>query len=359
MPEQESFADELGQAIRDAALDVLGPAVRQATISAANLAVSKAPGLIANHVLRTDGDSGLEGLSDRVRSAAAEALGGMGGTAGIAGKLLSRIGGGGRDAPTGYGRGRRMPVQQVVFVSVPVRHAYLGWTEYKQWPRYMHRANQVDPRIDDKEARLRVTEKMWGFTRPFTAEVVTQQPYERIKWTSAEGPRHTGVINFHELGPRLTLVEVNLDHWPSGPVEKFARGARFVKRAVRADFHRFRGWIEMKDDDELEALEGWRGTIEDGRIVTSHEDALERGRREEERLQQHGRGARAEKPEGAKEEKPAATGDQKGRASGRGQAEAQMRSARTTPRGRGSRQHGGDGAVPAPRKRPAPRSTDR
>jgi hypothetical protein len=145
----------------------------------------------------------------------------------------------------------------------------------------MHRANQVDAQVDEQEARVKVTEKMWGFKRPFTAEVVTQKPDQHIKWNATEGVKHTGVINFHELGPRLTLIEVNVDHAPSGPLEKLARGARFVKRAVRADFHRFQGWIEMKSDDELAQLEGWRGTIEDGRIVRSHEDALEEEQREE------------------------------------------------------------------------------
>jgi hypothetical protein len=95
----------------------------------------------------------------------------------------------------------------------------------------------------------------------------------------------------------LTLIEVNLDHSPSGPVEKFARGARFVKRAVRADFHRFQGWIEMKSDDELAELEGWRGTIEGGQIVTSHEDALNEQQREEEGERQEPEGHNGHKPE--------------------------------------------------------------
>jgi hypothetical protein len=197
-----------------------------------------------------------------------------------------------------------MPVQQFIYVSVPVKDAYNGWTEYKQWPRYMHRANQVDAQINDQEARVKVTEKMWGFKRPFTAEVVTQRPDKHIKWNSTEGTKHTGVINFHELGPRLTLIEVNLDHAPSGPVEKLARGARFVKRAVRADFHRFQGWIEMKSDDELAELEGWRGTIEGGRVVTSHEDALEEEQREGEGGQQAPEGEYEEAPEAGEEEEP-------------------------------------------------------
>jgi uncharacterized membrane protein len=292
--------------MRDAALEVLGPAARQATLLAAKYAVSKGPEVVSRHV--TQGVSkagGPGGLAQQLQSKGVEALSNMGGTGGFAGKLLSKVvgGGPGGDA-SGWGRGRRMPFQQLVYVSVPLKHAYNGWTEYKQWPRYMHRANQVDAQIDDREARVKVTEKMWGFKRPFTAQVVTQRPDARIKWNATEGVKHTGVINFHELGPRLTLVEVNVDHAPSGPLERLARGARFVKRAVRADFHRFQGWIEMKSDDELAELEGWRGTIEGGEVVKSHEDALEEEQGQEEVEQQEPEAEYEDAPEPGEEEEP-------------------------------------------------------
>jgi uncharacterized membrane protein len=302
----ETVAHELRQAIQEAAIEVLGPAARQATSSAAQYAVSKGPELVAKHVMPAVFKAGgPNGLAQWARSTGVEALSGMGGLAGVAGKLMSKRGGkGGGGVASGWGRNRRMPVQQVMYVSVPVRDAYNGWTEYKQWPRYMHRANQVDAQVNDREARVKVTEKMWGFKRPFTAEVVTQRPDQHIKWNSTEGTKHTGVINFHELGPRLTLIELNLDHSPSGPIEKIARGARYVKRAVRADFHRFRGWIEMKSDDELAELEGWRGTIEGGRVVTSHEDALEQEQRQEEGEPQHPEAEYDEEPEAGEEEQP-------------------------------------------------------
>ena len=304
----ETIGHELKQAMQEAALEVLGPAARQATSSAAKYAVSKGPELVTKLVMPAVMKAGGPGaLAQQARSTGAEALSEMGGVAGVAGKLMSKVGGGGGGgAPSGWGRNRRMPVQQHVYVSGPVKDAYNGWTEYKQWPRYMHRANQVDAQIDDGEARVKVTEKMWGFKRPFTAEVVTQRPDQRIKWNSTEGTKHAGVINFHELAPRLTLIEVNLDHSPSGPVEKLARGARFVKRAVRADFHRFQAWIEMKDDDELAELEGWRGTIEEGQVVVSHEDALEAERRDEGGERQLREGEYGEEPEAGEEEEPEA-----------------------------------------------------
>ena len=300
----ETISQELKQAIREAAIEVLGPAARQATSSAAKYAVSKGPELVTKRVMPAVMKSGGPGgLAQQATSMGAEALSKTGGIGGLVGKLLSKRGGGG-GAATGWGHNRRMPVQQYIYVSVPVRDAYNGWTEYKQWPRYMHRANQVDSEINDKEARVKVTEKMWGFKRPFTAQVVTQQPDRRIKWNATEGVKHTGVINFHELGPRLTLIEVNLDHSPSGPLEKLARGARFVKRAVRADFHRYQGWIEMKSEDELDELEGWRGTIEGGQIVRSHEDAVEEEQREQDGERQEPGGESEEAPQGGEEQAP-------------------------------------------------------
>lgn len=304
-----TMAQELKQAVREAVLEVLGPAARQATTSAAKYAVTKGPGVLAKNVIPAVSKAGgPEGLAQQVLAKGGKALSGVGGVAGIAGRLLSKLGRrGGGGMATGWGHNRRMPIQQLVYCSVPVRHAYNGWTEYKQWPRYMHRANQADAQVSDEEARVNVTEKMWGFKRPFTAEIVTQRPDQHIKWNATEGTKHTGVINFHELGPRLTLIEVNLDHAPSGPMEKLARGARFVKRAVRADFHRFQAWIEMKSDDELAELEGWRGTIEGGRIVKTHEAALEEEQREAQAEEREPVGAaaaaEAEAPEREHEEK--------------------------------------------------------
>jgi uncharacterized membrane protein len=291
---------ELKDTVREAVLEILRPAARQAASSAAQYAVSKGPELVAKNVMPSVLKAGgPDGLAKQAISKGGEALSGAGGVAGVAGKVASKLGGEkGAGDPAGWGQNRRVPVQQWVYVSVPLKRAYTGWTEYQRWPEYMHRADHVDSDVNDDKVRLKVTEKMWGFARPFTAEVISQRPDEHIKWRSTEGTKHTGVINFHELGPRLTLIEVSLDHSPSGPVEKLARGARFVKRAVRADLHRFQAWIEMVDDEELE---GWRGTIEDGQIVKSHEEAVEEEAEEEEP-----EAAEEEEPEAAEEEEPEA-----------------------------------------------------
>jgi len=277
-------------AFTNAAKDILGPPIQQlstqAAEQAANYAKEQAPKLLKEQVLPlimkqvgadNPADIGKKGIGlvgDQIKDA--------GGLTGFAGKMLSKVGGGGKGKgggnATGYGVKRRMPIQQDMFVSVSVEDAFKGWTEYKRWTEFMHRANTVDSQIEDEEegeARVKVTEKMWMFKRPFTAQIDSQVPNEHIRWKSTEGTKHVGVIAFHELGDRLTLISVNLDHGPSGPIEKIARGARFSKRAVRADLHRFKGWIEMKTAEDIEDIEGWLGTIENGKIVQTHEDYLQ------------------------------------------------------------------------------------
>jgi len=178
-------------------------------------------------------------------------------------KGLSKLTGGddddnGRAAP-GHGEGRRMPIQQAVDVAVPVKDAYDQWTQFEEWPRFMHRIESVEQVEDEKVA---FTTKIWGFKKRFEAEIVEQRPDERIEWDVKEGVAHTGVATFHKLSNRLTRIEVSVDVEPDSLLEKAGRGMRFTKRAVRADLHRFKAFAELNEDAE----NGWRGTIEDGDV---------------------------------------------------------------------------------------------
>ena len=161
------------------------------------------------------------------------------------------------------GNGRRMPVQQAVDVAVPVETAYNQWTQFEEWPQFMHRVTRVT--MDD-DCTVSFATKIWGKTKEFEAQIETQRPDERIKWRVSQGITHTGVVTFHELAPRLTRIELNVDVVPGSLLEKAARGMRHIKRAMRADLHRFKAFIEMQ---ELETG-AWRGVIEDGELVEEH-----------------------------------------------------------------------------------------
>src|SRR5437762_3136994 len=103
------------------------------------------------------------------------------------------------------GLGRRMPIQQSVDVAVPLKTAYNQWTQFEEWPDFMHRVDRVS---QEDETTVSFKTKIWGISKEFKAEIVDQRPDDRIKWKVTEGLNHTGVVSFHELAPRLTRMEL-------------------------------------------------------------------------------------------------------------------------------------------------------
>lgn len=168
--------------------------------------------------------------------------------------------GGDKNEAPGVGKGRRMPVQQAVDVGVPLQVAYDQWTQFEDWPEFMHRLDRVTQE-DDCTVSFRA--KLWGMSKEFVAQIEEQRPDERIQWSVKEGVSHSGVVTFHELSRNLTRVQVTLDFEPGSLIEKTARGMRHVKRAVRADLARFKAFIEMRE----EPTGAWRETIHEGEIV--------------------------------------------------------------------------------------------
>jgi uncharacterized membrane protein len=197
--------------------------------------------------LKDAGEGALKDMGGKVKDDVADSIPGGG--------LLKGKSGG----VEGVGKGRRMPVQQSADIGVPLSTVYNQFTQFEEWPEFMHRVQSVS---QEDESHLNFKVKMWTRTREFTAEITEQRPDERIAWKVTEGISHAGVVTFHELAPRLTRVEVNLDLQPGGMIEKMGRGMRFVKRAVRADLARFKAYVLMQEEESGE----WRGEIEDGEV---------------------------------------------------------------------------------------------
>jgi uncharacterized membrane protein len=236
--------------------------------SPAKAARKAAPGKVMNKAASHAGDRVGSHLKDAVSSKVEEAGGAGGLVKEAAGGLIPGMGGdsgGGKGGMPGVGKGRRMPVQQAVDVAVPLETAYNQWTQFEDWPEFMHRVTRV---TQEDDCTVSFATKIWGKTKEFEAKIETQRPDERIKWRVSQGITHSGVVTFHELAPRLTRIEITLDVDPGSLIEKAARGMRHVKRAVRADLHRYKAFIEMQ---ELETG-AWRGVIEDGELVEPHDD---------------------------------------------------------------------------------------
>ncbi|MFJ5695819.1 SRPBCC family protein [Arthrobacter sp. NPDC093125] len=80
-------------------------------------------------------------------------------------------------------------VEEMIEVAVPVRDAYEQWWLFESFPQFMSGIQSV------RRASDRITHwvtNVGGVEREFDAEIVEDQPDERIAWRSTDGITHAG-----------------------------------------------------------------------------------------------------------------------------------------------------------------------
>src|SRR5947207_3185608 len=218
---------------------VLVPAAAGLGSLAATYAARKATGAVKDRVKpKLEEEGGKEAA--KVGGKAAEQMKQSGGPMGtLAGKAVEKISGGGGNSG---GKTRRLPIQRWTDIAAPIDVVYERWTEFEDFPKFMHRVLSVE-----KEDRNKLSweEKIWFSRRQWEGEITERRKSERIAWKTTKGTSHSGVVTFHKLDTNLTRVMVDMDFRPSGMIEKMASGMRFVKRAVQADLARFKAHVEM------------------------------------------------------------------------------------------------------------------
>ncbi|KOU15370.1 MULTISPECIES: SRPBCC family protein [unclassified Streptomyces] len=187
------------------------------------------------------------------------------------------------------GKGRKggtkaMHIMETMDVGLPLRTVYDHWTQYENFSSFTKGVRSVS-RNDGTTSDWKV--KVGPSTRSWKATVQEQVPDDRIVWSS-EGAKGTsrGCVSFHELAPSLTRIVLVVEYYPAGFFEKTGNIWRAQGRRMRLDLKNFNRFVSLSNDEP----EGWRGEIQDGEVVVTHEEALE----EEE--------AAAEEPEEGEEE---------------------------------------------------------
>jgi uncharacterized membrane protein len=284
-----------GLASRVMKKEVLIPVAATAATAIAGVAARK--GGVGEKIKQLGGET-AEDVGRKTARGAKEEITGDGGAGGIAGgavsKVLGRDGGGKSHQP----KTRRLQIQRWTDVAVPVERAFEAWTNFEEYPKFMHRVLSVKAEDDNK---VTWDEKIWFSTRHWEAEIVEQRDNEFLAWKTTSGTSHAGLVSFHRLDDNLTRVMVTMDFRPSGMIEKMASGLRFVKRAVQADLARFKSYIEFQEagleppqerlrqleqEDEQEKDEGQNDeerarSEQDGRQGTRSEQEEQQGARSE------------------------------------------------------------------------------
>ena len=224
---------------------VLVPAAAGLGSLAATYVASKATGAVKDRVKPKLEEEGGEEAA-KIGGKAAEKMKEKGGAAGLAGKAVEKMSGGGGDSG---GKTRRLPIQRWTDVAAPIDVVYERWTEFEDFPKFMHRVLSV--KKEDRN-KLSWDEKIWFSKRHWEGEITERRKNERIAWKTTSGMSHSGVVTFHKLDTNLTRVMVDMDFRPNGMIEKMASGMRFVKRAVESDLARFKAYVEMGEARGLE-----------------------------------------------------------------------------------------------------------
>jgi uncharacterized membrane protein len=199
------------------------------------------------------------------------------GTATVKDKVKNLFGGGGK------GGGKKLKLTSIVEsidVGVPVRVAYNQWTQFSDFPSFMKKVENAE---QDSQSAEKVNWKaqVWWSHRSWESTIQSQIPDQQIVWRSKGEKGHVdGSVTFHELSPNLTRILVVLEYHPQGLFERTGNLWRAQGRRARLELKHFRRHVMTNVILHPDEVEGWRGVIEDGRVVKDHETAV---REEQER----------------------------------------------------------------------------
>jgi len=145
-------------------------------------------------------------------------------------------------------------IEKAVEVNVPVHTAYNQWTQFETFPQFMAGVEEVH-QVTDTQLHWRT--EIAGVTREFDAEIVAQEPDQRVSWHTTDGPDQGGTVTFQSVEPGTTRVALAMEFTPEGFAEKVADAINLVERQVEGDLQRFKEFIEERGMETGE----WRGSV--------------------------------------------------------------------------------------------------
>ena len=145
-------------------------------------------------------------------------------------------------------------VEKCIEVELPVSTVYNQWTQFEEFPRFMEGVERVT-QLDD--TRVHWVAEIAGVRREWDAEIVGQQPDQRIAWRSIDGTGNGGSVTFQPVGTSTTLVTLELEFEPEGLAETVGDKLGFVAKQTEGDLKRFKSFIEGRQVE----TGAWRGQV--------------------------------------------------------------------------------------------------
>ncbi len=152
-------------------------------------------------------------------------------------------------------------IEQSVEVEAPLSSVYNQWTQFEEFPRFMHGVESVT-QIDD--STLHWVAEVAGRRKEWDAHITEQVPDQAIAWEGFGDAGNVGRVFFEQVDDR-TRVNVAIDYEPEGAIETVGDALGVLERRVQDDLDRFKMMIESRGGDETGA---WRGEIHEPPATT-------------------------------------------------------------------------------------------
>ncbi len=148
-------------------------------------------------------------------------------------------------------------IEQSIELDVPVSTAYNQWTQFEEFPSFMHGIKEVR-QLDD--THLHWVAEIGGQREEWDAEIKEQHPDERIAWKATSGKNNAGVVTFHRLDNERSKIMLQLDWESEGMIEKLGSAIGQDDRQVKEDLERFKKLVESRGTE----TGARRGEVEEG-----------------------------------------------------------------------------------------------
>ncbi len=145
-------------------------------------------------------------------------------------------------------------VEKSIEVELPVSTVYNQWTQFEEFPQFMEGVEQVT-QLD--ETRLHWVAEIAGAKREWDAEIIDQEPDQRIAWRSIDGAGNGGIVTFQPTSAAATRVNLQMEFEPEGLAETIGDKLGFVSKQAEGDLKRFKSFMEERGGE----TGAWRGEV--------------------------------------------------------------------------------------------------
>jgi uncharacterized membrane protein len=148
--------------------------------------------------------------------------------------------------------------ETTVEIAVPLRTAYNQWTQFEEFPQFMHDVRDV---VQTDDTHMHWLVSVAGQRLEWDTEITEQVPDELIEWRSCSGVPNAGEARFDALDDERTRFCLVVEYELEITGERSGETIGLVAREIEKSVEQFKDFIEKRGVE----TGGWRGEVHDAR----------------------------------------------------------------------------------------------